>query len=853
VNQKNEKLVLMLKKVGGDINTVSLSDSNTWKHICTELEKTVRDIPEDMSGLVSLLTLCKEGIKSISEKSVPHSLSLVEAISEALTASEKYLLDNPDRELLIREAGQELAKVLGRDPGEWNCNTSAKPVYSKELTTLSLDNVAALLIQLEPNDLSGLTRLRESLSKIAADESFPESARTNIDQAAQKIDGIIEASVSDPDVVFTEIGDLIEEAMDAVEEDGAEEVDSPSTDSVPEEKTEQAAKNERADYMPEDVDPELLEEYITESNDLIVNAEEALLTLETNPGDMEAVGTVFRAFHTIKGTSAFLELTIVSEIAHHAESLLSRVRDGEIRYAGGYADLALRSIDMLKQLIESVQNALGGETLLKPEGYDDLMRLLENPEHAGISGEVDEAPGSSSRIGDILVVQGKVEREKVEEAAADQSYKPMGVKLVKSGAAKVTDVAEALRTQQRMKGAGKTVGSSVRVRTDRLDKLIDMVGEMVIAHAMVAQDNTILNGNNHELLKKIAHTSKIVRELQDLSMSMRMIPLKSTFQKMTRLVRDLANKTGKTVNFVTEGEDTEIDRNMVDVINDPLMHMVRNAVDHGIELPEAREKIGKPKYGTVQLSAYHSAGSVVVEIKDDGKGLDREAILARARERGLVSEGSLLSDREVFSLIFEPGFSTAKRVTDVSGRGVGMDVVKKNIEALRGHVEIQSELGKGSVFQIRLPLTLAIIDGMVARVGCETYIIPTLSITTSIKPDPRDLSTVLNKGEMLSFQGKLIPLFRLASLFHIEGAEQVSNQALVVVVEDNGSQAGLIIDELIGRQQVVIKTLGETMRDLPGISGGAIMPNGRVGLILDIGGLVVLANEGNGKGVEVKL
>jgi two-component system chemotaxis sensor kinase CheA len=391
--------------------------------------------------------------------------------------------------------------------------------------------------------------------------------------------------------------------------------------------------------------------------------------------------------------------------------------------------------------------------------------------------------------------------------------------------------------------AGATLESSIRVGTARLDRLIDAVGELVIAHSMVAQDEVVNTGNNHALQKKISHTSKIVRELQDMSMSLRMVPLKGTFSKMARLVRDLSKKIGKNVNFITEGEDTEIDRNLVDVISDPLVHMVRNAVDHGIELPEVREAAGKDKMGQVKLAAYHSAGSVVVEITDDGKGLDRDKVLAKARERGLVAEGTTPSDREIFNMVFEPGFSTADQVTDVSGRGVGMDVVKRNIESLRGQVEIQSEKGRGSVFKMSLPLTLAIIDGMVVRVGTERYIIPTVSIIRSVKPEACELSTVLRHGEMLTLQDSLIPLYRIGRLFKVgAGRSEQLEGALVVVVEDKNSQAGLIIDELVGRQQVVIKSLGETMRDIPGISGGAIMPNGRVGLILDVPSLVKFAN-----------
>jgi len=385
------------------------------------------------------------------------------------------------------------------------------------------------------------------------------------------------------------------------------------------------------------------------------------------------------------------------------------------------------------------------------------------------------------------------------------------------------------------------VESSIRVNTGRLDRLIDLVGELVIAHSMVAQDQLVLGGTHHDLMKKVTQTSKIVRELQDMTMSMRMVPLKGTFSKMTRLVRGVSRKVGKKVQFVTEGEDTEIDRNLVDVINDPLVHMVRNAVDHGIEPPEVRREKGKPPEGNVRLSAYHAAGSVVVEIVDDGKGLDRRAIRKKAVENGLITEDAPLTNREVDNLVLEPGFSTAEKVTDVSGRGVGMDVVKKNIESLRGQVEIQSREGQGSTFRMSLPLTLAIIDGMVVRVGSETYVIPTVSIIRSIRPSAEEVTGILGQERTFSLQGRLIPLFELAELYQVDGVATDLEQQLVVVVEDDKRQAGLVIDELVGRQQVVIKNLGESMGAVPGISGGAIMPNGRVGLILDVGGIVRMA------------
>ena len=511
---------------------------------------------------------------------------------------------------------------------------------------------------------------------------------------------------------------------------------------------------------------------------------------------------------------------------------------------------------MIKDLITRVQVALTGDPLLKPRGYDELVKVLANPEAAGISEESDDVP--APRVGDMLVAQKKLEREQVEEAVDAHPDEKLGVALVKCNAASIKDVGQALRAQKRIKSSSPAMDSSVRVSTQRMDRLIDMVGELVIAHSMIAQDNLVSNSDNHELAKKVAHTSKIIRELQDVSMSMRMVPLKATFNKMARLVRDVSRKVGKNVNLVTEGEDTEIDRNLVNIINDPLVHMVRNAVDHGIETPEEREKMDKPEYGSVQLLAYHSAGSVVVEIRDDGQGMSRDVILANAREKGLISDSAdsnerIYSDREVFNMIFEPGFSTAEVVTDVSGRGVGMDVVKKNIESLRGQVEIKSELGRGSVFRMSLPLTLAIIDGMVVRVGSETYVIPTISIVRSINPVAGDLSTVLQHGEMLTLKDGLIPLYRMAHLYHIEDAKDDPDDTVIVIVEDEERRAGLVIDELIGRQQVVIKSLGETMKDIPGISGGAIMPDGRVGLIIDVGGLVRLASCGQSGEVREEL
>ncbi len=891
------------------LDSYSLNDRDAWQKLATQVADVEKEIPKQMKPLVGLLSYCSQGVQAISEKTLTDYLDAIDAIADGFTAAEHYLNNGSDRQALAQKAMDRIAGLLpDTDASVKSAEAAAEAeqnVTGPQVDTL--DDMAALLIQSDMDDRNDLDAIGGALNHLKSLPEYAQEVRGCLCEAAQVVKGALESEESPADALFAELSQLIEQAMQSihegqkqppvkktdtdkatddasrveqdVEEISAADDQNPETAAAsregqaqgdPESAGDAEEAADESDYMPDDPDFELIGEFIEEGNDLIYKAEEALLKLETDPEDMDAVGMVFRAFHTIKGTSAFLELAIIADMGHHAESLLSRVRDREIRYSGGYADLSLRALDMLKELIGRVQSALGGGPLLKPEGYNELMTILSDPEAAGISETQDDAPPprigdllvaqgkftredveqviESPRVGDIMVAQGTATRETVESAMNAPTDAPLGVKMVKEQKASVKDVGKALRTQKRMKSGQAVVDTSVRVSTRRLDRLIDMVGELVIAHSMVAQDGVVTEGQNHDLVKKIGHTSKIVRELQDMSMSLRMVPLKGTFNKMTRLVRDVARKLGKQVNLVTEGEETEIDRNLVDIINDPLVHMIRNAVDHGIEMPNDRLATGKPESGEVKLSAYHSAGNVVVEIQDNGKGLDKDVILKKALDNGLISEGANLSDREIFNLVFEPGFSTAAEVTDVSGRGVGMDVVKKNIESLRGQVEINSVKGVGSTFKMSLPLTLAIIDGMVVQVGQETYVIPTVSIVKSIKPEDGEVSTVYGKGEMISVQGKLIPLVSLAALYDLEVDEHLETDRLVVIVEDEHHQAGLVIHELLGRQQVVIKTLGETMRNIPGISGSAIMPNGRVGLILDVGGLLKYANQGSPDG-----
>ncbi len=712
--------------------------------------------------------------------------------------------------------------------------------------TLTLDDIAALLVQIEPNDLADLAQVRRALNAIA--ESSPGTAQGPIVEAVKKIDQMTEGKVSDPSGLLADLGALIEKAIDAVEKSGGKEASFSSPGPEEALNTEPSAEAKQLNTLPPEADPTLLGDFITESQDLVASAEAALLELETEPENAETVNTVFRAFHTIKGTSAFLGLDQISELSHRAESFLSRIRDKEIRCTGGYADLAFRSVDMLKDLIRIVQNVLGGEPMVVPDGLDELLAQLVEPEAAGISDEAREAaeipaPEIPLRLGDILVAEGKADREEIEAAAIDQGDQSIGLAIVRSEAASLTDVGRALRKQRGMVGTESVRETSVRVHTDRLDSLMEMVGELVIGHSMVTQDETVNSGNHPDLQRKVNHTDKIVRQMQDLCMAIRMVPLKATIRKIARLVRDLTRKSGILVNFVPVGEDTEIDRNMVDLINDPLVHLVRNAVDHGIEPPDERERIGKPRPGTLMLKAYHSGGNVVVEISDDGRGLDRNKIKQKAIARGLIQPDGAMSENELINLIFQPGFSTADKVTEISGRGVGLDVVKKAVETLRGRVDVTSESGKGCTFSVRLPLTMAITDGMLVKVGSHRYILPTVSIDMSFRPDAEALSTVAGRGEIVLFKGEVLPVFRLHRLFNIKDAVEDPTRGLLIVIGEEDQRCALLVDELVGQEQVVVKSLGDGIGKVQGISGGAILGDGRVGLILDAQGITVLARQ----------
>lgn len=705
-----------------------------------------------------------------------------------------------------------------------------------------------------------------------------------------------------------------------------------------------------------DADPEMMEIFLTESIDHTDGAEAALLRLEGDPDHMESIHTVFRAFHTLKSSSAFFGLTPISELAHWAENLLSRMRTRELRCVGPYAELALRANDLLKTLLQLTGQGIKDGGILLPAEYHSVVELLKDPdayarqaeaprelakpasstptpassttarpettedhsfsadiyaarELLGLTGLPPDRPPTDEEIEALIAALAGAEG--FSEAAASPAHTPgpstAAASAFSTGASGSSSAAtpdpkeaspltsgwgsasdepthptptaapvaarastttgtaptptrngaesEPSRTSRAParthgvahagdEGAERTSENNVetflKVRMDRLDKLVNMVGELVIAQSMVAQDTALVKDEGQSLVKKVTQLGKIVRELQNLSMTLRMVPLKATFQKLQRVARDTAQKLDKPIQFVMEGEDTELDRSMVEAIADPLMHMVRNAIDHGLEQPGGREPVGKNRQGMVRLAACHAEGSVQIQLQDDGRGLNKEKILARAQQQGLLTHERTLSEQEIFMLIFEPGFSTAEKVTDVSGRGVGMDVVRRSIQALKGRIEIASEQGKGTLFTIRLPLTLAVTDAMLLRVGGERYALPTISVLRSFRPTARQLFTAAGRGELVQVDGQVYPIVRLHQLFDLKKAERNPARAILVLTLLGERTCALLVDELLGQQQVVARSLGRALPQVPGISGGVILGDGQVGLLLDPGGLLQL-------------
>jgi two-component system, chemotaxis family, sensor kinase CheA len=555
-------------------------------------------------------------------------------------------------------------------------------------------------------------------------------------------------------------------------------------------------------------DPELAAMFIADAADHLGTIEATILKLEASPTDLKLVNDIFRPFHTVKGNAGVLGITSIQEFAHRVETLLDLARSGKHPMGPAEIDLVLKTVDLLKLIIDELPaRAAGKPTTDVSARRRELMDRVD----ALITG-----PGGSAQ-----------------QSAASAPPAPMGFTSPPPPPDEDVPRGKIHRVEDQ---------STVKVDTKKLDNLVDMVGELVIAQAILAEDPALKTGDER-LLRRLAHVKRITSDLQRDTMAMRMVPIRQTFQKMSRLARDLSRKFEKPCTLSLTGEDTELDRKVVEHLTDPLMHMMRNAIDHGVEPAEARRAAGKPETAELKLTAFHRAGFIVVELADDGAGLDTEQILARGLKLGLIPEGAALEPAEIHQLVFQPGFSTAAKVTELSGRGVGMDVVRRNIEALRGRIDIQTVRGKGTTFSIQLPLTLAIVDGILLGVGADRFVIPTFAVQESFRPLPEQVQTLQGQACMVQVRDRLYPLLHLGEVFSVHGARQRISEGTVIICHDNGRAVALAVDELIGKQEVVIKGLGDMFKDVRGIAGGAILGDGRIGLILDTGGLLSLVGK----------
>ena len=641
------------------------------------------------------------------------------------------------------------------------------------------------------------------------------------------------------------------------------------------------------------------ETFFQESAEHLAEMEAGVLKLDQGAFDPELLNGIFRAAHSIKGSSGMFGLDEVSRFTHALESLLDRIRAGEIPVTKPLSDLLLRATDRLRQLLDAaasggpvpegiesvrdelhlaqrVQSPAGGEPVRLRESDRDMTTAARQiyQVHFRPAAEIFAQAMDPllllrdlARLGESASIQADCTAlPELSGLDPERCYLAWNIRLetakpaeeVRDVFAFVEDGAQIRIEVEELKPAAEVAApaaavaqpvnrdASIRVATSKVDRLVDLVGELVIAqsmaHAIVHDFSMARLG---ELQESIAQMERYTHDLQERVMSVRMLPISHIFGRFPRLVRDISVQLSKNVRLEISGEDTELDKGVVEQMADPLTHLIRNAIDHGIESSEERVRRGKPEQGLIRLAAFHQGGSVVVEVSDDGGGLNLERIQNKAVERGLVPSSEVLSEAQICDLIFSPGFSTSQQVSNLSGRGVGMDVVRRNVEALNGSVSLSTEPGAGTKIRIQLPLTLAILDGLSVRVGAETYLLPLVAIHESIRPRPEQLKTLTGRGEAVLVRGDALPLLRLHQLFAISGAIGDPCRGLTVIVEHAGQRFALLVDELLGEQQVVIKSLEANYRKVEGVLGATILGDGRAALILDVAGLAPTARHEN--------
>jgi two-component system, chemotaxis family, sensor kinase CheA len=594
-------------------------------------------------------------------------------------------------------------------------------------------------------------------------------------------------------------------------------------------------------------DQELLEGFLAETTELLEKLDDDLVALEKSSDDADLLNRIFRSIHTVKGASSFLGFDLLVKVTHKTEDVLNRLRKGELHVTPEIMDVILEATDLVKLLVSDIKAGDIQEREIDGTIAKLLPFLSENAAASQAQPEAAPAAPSENPVPPVSEPVAPPVINPPQEVPQAPQQKSAGDVVIKKTppAPKPAD------------GKGEDLSDNATVRVDikRLDDLMNQVGELVLERNRMIQINQNLqqvDGDridfNEEFGKLTKRMNFVTSELQMQVLKMRMLPVEKVFKKFPRIVRSMARDLGKEVDLQIFGEETELDRSVVDEIGDPLIHLIRNAMDHGLEGPEQRMAAGKPRVGTLVLSAVHEGNQIIINIKDDGAGIDTDRVGRKALEKGLVSEDQLaaMSQRELFDLIFLPGFSTKDKASDLSGRGVGMDVVRTNIKKLNGLIEIKSEKGQGSEFILRLPLTLAIIQSLLVEVEGEVYSIPLSSVLETLRVDQRQFH-VIGGQEVLKLRDMVLPLVRLERVFRVQKREEQNDFCYVVVVGSADKRMGLVVTRLVGQQEVAIKSLGNYLANIPGIAGSTILGDGRVALIIDPVGLVENGECGSGR------
>ena len=635
---------------------------------------------------------------------------------------------------------------------------------------------------------------------------------------------------------------------------------------------------------------EIMEDFLIEAFELIEQIDHDLVELEANPEDLELLNRIFRVAHTVKGSSSFLNFDVLTELTHHMEDVLNKARKGELKITPDIMDVVLESVDMMKGLLESIRdngsdaaagidikNICASLTQISegeaPSAASEAPAAAPAPEPVKEPEPATPAEEAAPEVSDAELsklsdseVEAEIERLLKVRKAEDQARRASKGIAPKSPEeiAPATSAAPAPAARpapSRERDTDKKVPAAssssavaqeqtIRVEVKRLDHLMNLIGELVLGKNRLLKiyDDVEERYEGEKFLEElnqvVSSLSLVTTDIQLAVMKTRMLPIAKVFNKFPRMIRDFSRELGKQIDLEISGEETELDKSIVEEIGDPLVHIIRNSCDHGIEDPETRKAMGKPEKGLVQLKAYNEGNHIVVEIVDDGKGLDADMLKSKSIEKGIITEreADAMSEKEAFGLIFRPGFSTAAKVTNVSGRGVGMDVVKTNIEKLNGIIDIESEVGKGTVMKLKIPLTLAIIQSLLVGTQEEFYAIPLASVLETVRVPIDDIYTIDGKN-VLRLRDEVLSLVRLSDVFGVEKVFDGGDHTYVVIIGVAEAKLGIIVDTLVGQEEIVIKSMGDYLQNIPGIAGATIRGDGRVTLIIDVGAMMEMAKD----------